>query len=71
MFEKFTKKIVSNVKETVTKTVENKLPIILGILTVGVTIFSLIDTAGHSSPKSMHSNAPIINNYYIYNGVGK
>lgn len=73
MFDKFTKsftkKIIKDAKETVKDEVQDsidkRLPIIFGIITVGITLLSLIEP---KKTKSVTTSITIINNYYIYTG---
>jgi hypothetical protein len=71
-FKKVTKKVVDNAKEVVkdevTKTVDKQLPIIVGIVAIAVTIFSIVDPV---KSRVQSSSIHIVNNYYIYNGGSK
>jgi DNA-binding transcriptional regulator YbjK len=71
MFEKitkkFTKKIIESTKETVKEelepTVDKHIQALLTIVTIGITIFSFVET---KSVKT-ESVSTTINNYYYYN----
>lgn len=76
MFDKITKaltkKVITNAKETVkeelSEEVDTYIPMILGLVSIGVALFSV---CGSTKPKVIHESTTIINNYYIYLGGDK
>lgn len=72
MFDKFTKKltkkVVTNAKETVKDEVDNYMPIVLGLISIGVALFSMNEP---KQQKTISETKTIINNYYIYLGGNK
>lgn len=69
MFKSFTKKVVSNTKETVKeeiqKSVDSKLPMIIGVLTIGLTLLASIEP---SKPKTQAPNLVIHNLTVVFGG---
>lgn len=72
MFDKITKnltkKVITNAKETVKDKVDNSLPIVLGLISVGVVLISMF---GGQKKKAIQASTITINNYYIYLGGDK
>lgn len=67
MFKKLTKRIVADakesVKEEVTNTIDNKYPMIIGMVSVGLILYNI---CGSAKKEPVTSGITIINN--IYNG---
>lgn len=78
MFKKVTKKVIKRAfdeaketaKEEIAATIDKRLPIILGVVTIGITILSLIETKKPKMPDAI-STTTIINNYYYFGDVRK
>jgi hypothetical protein len=72
MFENITKKITNKIinetRDTVNEGFEKQLPIILGAITAGFVLWSMMEP---KKAKTIAQSITIINNYHIYNGGSK
>jgi hypothetical protein len=71
MFEKITKKLITKTKQTVKKemttSIENQLPKILGIITIGIAIISFMEGTNSKTVEEGNSHTIInLRDIYIY-----
>jgi hypothetical protein len=66
MFEKFTNKIVRNITQTakgeIASSFDKQIPFIFGVVVIGVTLLSLMDT---KKIEKSQASTIVINNYYF------